>query len=82
MKKRQNKKEKLIRCSRASVSVMLSLLVLPVYAFAGTIADCSRLSAARLKAAGAGETAMNSALASYDDTEVSVRAFCSFGRPP
>ncbi|MDO5558642.1 MAG: DUF5702 domain-containing protein [Oscillospiraceae bacterium] len=68
----KNRRKKFLQCQRASVSIMLSLLTLPVYTFAGTVADLSRISAGRQKICGAGELAMNSALASYDDVLKSV----------
>jgi len=72
------KKEKIlkrlvnIKNTRASVSIMLSVLMLPVYTFAGVIVDGARISSAKQMVSGAGELAMNSALSSYDDVLKSV----------
>ena len=61
-----------IKNTRASVSIMLSVLMLPVYTFAGVIVDGARISSAKQMVSGAGELAMNSALSSYDDVLKSV----------
>lgn len=64
MNKDKNKRKKNLR---ASISIMLSLVMLPVYTFAGMAADRVRASSARQVTENAIELSMNSALASYDD---------------
>lgn len=72
MKKDNKKRKKTLKTSRASISIMLALLIMPVYSFAGVIVDGARISSARRMVSGAGELAMNAGLASYDDVLKSV----------
>lgn len=65
-------KLKIIKNMRASVSIMLSVLMLPVYTFAGVVTDGARISSAKQMTAGALDLSMNAALASYDDILKSV----------
>jgi len=66
MEKNKNKRrsgEKI----RGSVSIMLAVLMLPVYTFAGAVADGARVYSAEQTASEAADLAANAALASYDD---------------
>ncbi len=51
---------------KGAISVFLSLILLPVFLLAGVIIDGSRLYACRNIVSGAGDLAMNAALADYD----------------
>ena len=72
MKKEERKRKKSLKASRASISIMLAFLIMPVYSFAGVIVDGARISSARRMVSGAGELVMNAGLASYDDVLKSV----------
>jgi len=66
MGKNKNKRKSGKRM-RGSVSVMLAVLMLPVYTFAGVVADGARAYSAEQTASEAADLAANAALASYDD---------------
>jgi hypothetical protein len=53
---------------RGSVCIFLALILLPVVASAGMIADAARIEAARLEISGAADLAANTALSYYDRT--------------
>lgn len=66
------KKTKKTKVSRASVSIMLSFLMLPVYTFAGAVVDGARVSSAKQMVAGAANLTLNAGLADYNDVLKSV----------
>lgn len=49
-----------------SICVFLTLILVPVLLFSGIIVDASRLFASKTVVSGAGDLAMNAALAQYD----------------
>ncbi|MDO4273478.1 MAG: DUF5702 domain-containing protein [Eubacteriales bacterium] len=51
---------------RGAISVFLTLILVPVLIFCGVIVDASRLFASKTVISGAGDLAMNAALAQYD----------------
>ena len=69
MKAKRIKKSDL---TKGSVSIMLAVLMLPVYTFAGVVVDGTRVSSAGQMTSGAVDLTMNAALASYDDVLKSV----------
>ena len=52
--------------TKGSVSIFLTLIMLPMFVCAGLYVDGSRISAARIRVSGAGDLAMNAALSEYD----------------
>lgn len=52
--------------TKGSVSIFLTLVMLPMFVCAGLYVDGSRISAARTRISGAGDLAMNAALSEYD----------------
>lgn len=54
--------------TKGSVSIFLTLVMLPMFVCAGLYVDGSRISAARTRVSGAGDLAMNAALSEYDQT--------------
>ena len=54
------------KTSRASVSIMLSFLMLPVYTFGAAVADSVRISSAKTMAAGASDIAADAGLSDFN----------------
>ena len=69
MKTKRIKKSDL---AKGSVSIMLAVLMIPVYTFAGVVVDGTRVLSAGQMTSGAVDLTMNAALASYDDVLKSV----------
>ena len=56
----------ILRKTGRSICVFLTLILVPVLIFSGIIVDASRLFASKTVVSGAGDLAMNAALAQYD----------------
>ncbi|MCL1791805.1 MAG: DUF5702 domain-containing protein [Peptococcaceae bacterium] len=52
---------------KGSISIFLTLVMLPMFVGAGFVIDGARMSAAKTHVSGAGDLAMNAALSEYDD---------------
>lgn len=65
-KRKRTFKNKVIYACRASVSVMLSILLLPILALIGAMVDHANLNLSRSMVENAGELTVNAALANYD----------------
>ena len=54
------------KTSRASVSIMLSFLMLPVYTFGAAVADSVRISSAKTMASGAADLTADAGLSDFN----------------
>lgn len=64
----ENMIDKTKKSLTGSISIFLTLVMLPVFTFAGLVVDGARISAARTSVSGAGDLAMNAALSEYNKT--------------